>query len=330
MIIFIIHRKGKLNGAKKISLEVVDLAKKRNLKFKMSPYPHDFRYYRLGRYIIEYLRFVVFHLLHFSKATKIYFTGSNNTLGFSKDIPLILVLNLLYRKHEKIVHFHSSTIKLSENLHHTFAWLYQSWTHIYLGQNLVPITPPKKFHIISNYADLSLKKREDKKRKNVNIGYYGNIVEFKGIYDYNKIAANYDENDSVAFYSAGIGDCGLVYDQIHHYGELLNIEEKERYLNSIDILVYPSFWDAQPLSILEAFHCNTVVIAYDVGTISELLVENNDVLPMGDIDGIIRRIDYYIKDLKTLDKVKYKNYQQIMYKFNKENFIRSVESFIFK
>lgn len=330
MIIFIIHHKGKLNGAKKISNEILDLAKKNNIEYKISPYPHDFKYYLIVWFIIEYFKFFSFHIKHFHKGSKIYFSGSNNTLGFLKDLPLILFLNLLYRKQKKIVHFHSSTIKLSKNIFKFFTLVYKKWTHIYLGQNLLPTTTPQKYHIISNYVNFPLKIIEEKNYENINIGYYGNIAQFKGIYDYNKIAQKFNEDDFLTFYSAGIGDVKLINNKIKHLGELINIKEKVKYLSSIDILVYPSYWDAQPLSILEAFHCNTAVISYDTGTISEMLPTKKDILRMGDIDGICKRIEFYKKNLKSLDKVKFKNNQQIINKFNKENFIHNVENHIFK
>ena len=330
MIIFIIHNKGKLNGAKKISNEIIDLAKKNNIEYKISPYPHDFKYYLIVWFIIEYFNFFCFHIKYSYKGNKIYFSGSNNTLGFLKDLPLILFLNILCRKQKKIVHFHSSTIKLSKYLSKFFTLVYKKWTHIYLGQNLLPTIIPKKYHIINNYVNFPLKIIEEKNYEKINIGYYGNIVGFKGIYDYNKIAQKLNKDDFLTFYSAGIGDERIINNKIKHLGELINTKEKVKYLSSIDILVYPSYWDAQPLSILEAFHCNTAVICYDTGTISEMLPTKKDILQMGDIDGICKRIEFYKKNLKSLDEAKFKNNHQIINKFNKDNFIHNVENFIFK
>ena len=330
MLIFIVHHKGKLNGAKKISREILNLAEKEGIKYVMSPYPHEFRLYSIGLFIITYFRFVYFHLKHRSKENIIYFSGSNNTAGFVKDLPLLVLLNLLCRNQKKTVHFHSSTNRLDVRMHPIFTMVYRRWTHIYLGENLVPIVPPQTYHIINNFVDFPLVKEQKKRHETLKIGFYGTIVGFKGIHDYNKIASNYLGCDSLSFSSAGIGDSRLIDDQIHHYGELMDITEKVKYLSSIDILIYPSYWDAQPLSILEAFHCNTVVIGYDTGTISEMIAENDDVLAIGDIDGIISRVDFYKNNSECLEKVKLKNYQQILNKFNRQNFAHRVDKFVFK
>lgn len=329
MLIFIVHHKGKLNGAKKISREILNLAEKKGLKYLMSPYPHEFRFYSIGLFFIEYFKFLNFHLKHRSKENIIYFSGSNNTVGFVKDFPLIVLLNLLCSNQKKIVHFHSSTNRLDIRMHRIFTMVYSKWTHIYLGENLVPIVPPESYHIISNFVDFPLVKEQKKTHETLKIGFYGSIVGFKGIHDYNQIAANYLGCDSLSFHSAGIGDSRLIDYQIHHHGELMDITEKVRYLSSIDILIYPSYWDAQPLSILEAFHCNTVVIAYDTGTISEMIAENDDVLAIGDINGIIGRVDFYRRNSGCLEEVKSRNYEQILNKFNKQNFARGVDTFVF-
>ena len=62
--------------------------------------------------------------------------------------------------------------------------------------------------------------------------------------------------------------------EIHFVGGIYN-DEKWKLLQSATLLAYPSKVDAQPLTIIEAFFCGIPVVAYSVGGIPDLIV--NDV-----------------------------------------------------
>lgn len=73
---------------------------------------------------------------------------------------------------------------------------------------------------------------------------------------------------------------------------LLVGEEKEAFLDSVDILVVPSLNDGRPLIIHEAQARGTVVVASSVGAIPELIEHDVSglLVPPGDVDGLVAAI----------------------------------------
>jgi glycosyltransferase involved in cell wall biosynthesis len=90
------------------------------------------------------------------------------------------------------------------------------------------------------------------------------------------------------------------------------VSDAEVFLNSLDILVVPSFDESFPTVILEAFSTGTVVVASNVGGIPEMIEhgENGLLFPAGDfvmLAEILNRIFHTSNILEELSKHALKN-----------------------
>jgi len=76
--------------------------------------------------------------------------------------------------------------------------------------------------------------------------------------------------------------------------------EKERLLSDATVLVFPSTYrfEAQPLTIVEAYAAGTPVVAYDVGGIRDLIVDDETgfLVDAGDEDELTRRVAIILRD----------------------------------
>jgi glycosyltransferase involved in cell wall biosynthesis len=78
---------------------------------------------------------------------------------------------------------------------------------------------------------------------------------------------------------------------VHFLGPLGG-EAKWRALRDASVLVFPSWDDAQPLTIAEAFAMGTPVVAYETGGIVDMIVDGRQgyLVPQGDVAGLARRV----------------------------------------
>lgn len=87
------------------------------------------------------------------------------------------------------------------------------------------------------------------------------------------------------------------------YGAVAGAEKLD-ILRSADVMVFPSTYqfEAQPLSVLEAFACGTAVIAFDVGGMADLVDSKVGVLlRQGDIAGLIDAVRGLLEDVTELE-----------------------------
>lgn len=140
-----------------------------------------------------------------------------------------------------------------------------------------------KVHILSN---INFLKPADPgsataAHKPVSIGFLSNITAEKGISDFLKLAGRL-KGSSLNFEIAGpIVDAsyGWIRDlELSSNGHIrwigaLDEEEKARFLDRNDILVFPTRYrnEAEPLVIYEAMAAGAVVVAYDRGCIREMI-----------------------------------------------------------
>ncbi len=70
------------------------------------------------------------------------------------------------------------------------------------------------------------------------------------------------------------------------------VEEARSHLQGFDMFALPSAWEGMPLSIIEAMHAGLPVIATDVGSVGEVVVEGETgyLAPSGDLDRIGERL----------------------------------------
>lgn len=85
-----------------------------------------------------------------------------------------------------------------------------------------------------------------------------------------------------------------VHDRVHLLG---NRNDTPRLLAGLDLFTLCSLNEASPVSILEALACGTPVVATDVGSISETVIENQtgSLVPSGDLDRFCEAISTLLR-----------------------------------
>jgi glycosyltransferase involved in cell wall biosynthesis len=108
---------------------------------------------------------------------------------------------------------------------------------------------------------------------------------------------------------AVVGD-GPMGDELHALAGELGLDRDERFrffgfeppasrqLQSLDVFVLPSAWEAFPISVLEAMACGVPQVATDVGGTSEALVdgETGRLCASGDVEALAERVTELLAD----------------------------------
>lgn len=124
------------------------------------------------------------------------------------------------------------------------------------------------------------------------IGYVGRFTEEKGILNFiQSIPQILEKTDEVEFLICGDGP---LFNEVEQYLSDNHLKKKVKligwvphnklpeYLNSLKLLVIPSYNESGPIIALEAIACGTPVVASKVGHILSLLVDNKDGFIMDD------------------------------------------------
>ena len=149
------------------------------------------------------------------------------------------------------------------------------------------------------------------------VGYAGRIVGIKGWRTLVEVAQALRE-EAVVFLVAGTGaDEKQLRQSIqtNNLGDKIRllgfVEDMGSFYHSIDLLLFPSWYEVFGLAPLEAQACGTVVVASDIPGIKEVIDEHNAILlPPGDIAGMVKAIQDLIAHpelRQTLVERGYKN-----------------------
>lgn len=110
--------------------------------------------------------------------------------------------------------------------------------------------------------------------------FLGRICKDKGVGELlDAFSAIREENIACELFLGGIWEDKDLKEQIESYPEGIKYlgwisgEQKEKYLKECDIFVLPSYFEGQPVSILEAMSYSCAVAASDVGGIPQMVVD---------------------------------------------------------
>lgn len=112
-----------------------------------------------------------------------------------------------------------------------------------------------------------------------------------------------------------------------HYKFLGKRDDIPEIMNTIDLLVLPSFREALPKVILEAMSCQRCVVASDVGGIPEIIRdgENGLLVPPGDREGLERSVLSVLESDELRMRLAKAGYQTVKEHFSIERVIKRTE-----
>ncbi|MEM9365394.1 MAG: glycosyltransferase [Planctomycetota bacterium] len=121
-------------------------------------------------------------------------------------------------------------------------------------------------------------------------------------------------------------DLGLT-DHVHMLG---NRSDTPRLLSALDVFALCSFNEASPVSILEALACETPVVATNVGSISETVLDEKTgfLVPSGDAARLASAIDNLLKDPEKRQMMGRQGRQHVLATGSLQSMVESYESLV--
>ena len=168
------------------------------------------------------------------------------------------------------------------------------------------------------------------KSKNKNITFLGRLTEEKGFFDLLKIAKvlNKDNNMKIDFNIGGSGDTEYINHLVTDYGieENINLNgwvnsvEKDEILQNTGIFILPSYFEAMPMSILEAMSYGIPIITTNVGGIPAIIEQgiNGYMREPGDIDSMVNDIKQILYNDEFRCELSKNSYYKIKQHFSME------------
>lgn len=121
--------------------------------------------------------------------------------------------------------------------------------------------------------------------------YFGRIVEAKGIYEILRALEKIKKEGSLSFHYQVNGNGKLLDSYIEEcqeklganftYGGVLSPAERWDVLNSMDVMLLPSYFEGLPMSLLEAMSVQCLCLTTPVGSIGDVILdkENGMLIP---------------------------------------------------
>ncbi len=161
-----------------------------------------------------------------------------------------------------------------------------------------------------------------------NILFIGRLEKDKGIYDlinaFKKVVSNIENINLIL---AGDGEKEKVNNILEKYGLTKNVvlkgwvnkDEIDRLLGEASLFLLPSYDEGMPISILEAMSFGVPIISTNVGSIPEVITDENGILiNPGDVDKLSDSIEFLFKDENLRNKISNNNYKKIIEEYNTE------------
>lgn len=168
------------------------------------------------------------------------------------------------------------------------------------------IAPNAKFFMLQNAIDIpeNIPTKNFKTEKTLLV-YLARIEKRKGFFDLMKVMPNLAKKfPNLELYVAGQGDVEMANTLVKEYGLERNVfilgyidsVKRDEILKMGHILVFPSYNEGLPMSLLEAMSYGLVPITTPVGGIPDVVVQNKNGLLVnpGDTEALKKSIDYLL------------------------------------
>lgn len=248
-------------------------------------------------------------------------TGHYNL--FYQSTFYVLISSILFQK-PVILHIHGS--RFDDFLETDSKW-------VQIIQNIV-LTRSDKIIVLSDYWEAILAKRIDEQKiiplpnainvsryhpvennKIIRIIYISDLIERKGVHELiQALPEIVNEHDRIEVKICGIGPLESEVKQLDEdhtaidYLGYISEMEKEELLSKSSIFVLPSHAEGMPIAILEAMAGGNAIIATKVGSLPELIEEQNGILiEPGNHKKLVEAVNYLISNPDQIDLMKRSN-----------------------
>ena len=255
-----------------------------------------------------------------------YITLSPTTIAFWKDSLLLLLAKLFIKN--RIIHLHGRGAKIEIEKNRWKKYIYQ-----YVFKNTITVVlserlkadirdfvHEKNIRVLPNGIPRIDKDRiqvSTAKQKRPILLFLSNLIITKGVFVFVDIIEKLKEKGHV-FEAWIVGKEGDVsFEGLNKYisqksmSDIVKVKgakygtEKNSIIVSSSMLIYPSYFDAFPLVLLEAIQFGLPVVTTDIGGIPDM-VENGRtgfVLNCNDVDGFVDRVSYLLKNPEIMNKM---------------------------
>ena len=297
----------------------------------------------VGKGLLDLLQLI--RLVLVDKPDIVYIPIAKDFMPFFRDSLHITLASLLGAT--VVCHLHGGYFELNSGngLREAFVnfVLKRIDTLVVLGENikqkLEKRLPVKEFAVLYNGIEPVIQvesQKHSKQDERFHVLFIGNLRESKGLFDILKAASLVlRETDQIDFWFAGEWPSAQkknhVLDMIGQYEieehvkfwGLITGEEKTEFYGRGDVFVLPTYYDGQPIVLLEAMSAGLPIISTDIGSIAETVADNQNgfIIPTGSPDEIAKKILLFHRDnvLRTaMSNMSRKIYED---KFTKEVFL---------
>jgi glycosyltransferase involved in cell wall biosynthesis len=297
-ILFLGHKPPPLHGASLVGRQIIKiLLSTENVRLKSINvnifFSKSNNIFFKPFYLIKFpiLIFNLIFKLVFYRPNIIYMTPSVNSYGYYRDLSLFFIV-YCYKKFTKskvFCHIHMRPLILKKNALAKYSWLiFMSQFELillskYLHKEFLKLLPKDAIvHVLPNSTP-AISYNHSASNKKV-VLFIGHITHSKGAFRLLELSNRF--NESVKFIFAGpfISDKDKIsfFNHIDNnklknveYAGVIKDDVKDKYFNIASVLAIPSFSEALPLVMIEAFSCGLPVVANKVGGLNDYVNETN-------------------------------------------------------
>ena len=297
----------------------------------------------VGKGLLDLLQLI--RLVLVDKPDIVYIPIAKDFMPFFRDSLHIILASLLGAK--VVCHLHGGYFDLNSGngLREAFVnfVLKRIDTLVVLGENIKQKfekrLPVKEFAVLYNGIEPVIQvesQKHSKQDERFHVLFIGNLRESKGFFDALRAAplvlqethqidfwfAGEWPSDEIERYALDLIDQYKIEEYVKFWG-LITGKRKLEFFKRGDILLHPTYYDGQPIVLLEAMSAGLPIISTDIGSIAETVADNQNgfIIPTGSPDEIAKKILLFYRNnalRTTMSNMSREIYED---KFTKEAFL---------